>query len=213
MVFNLLQYPALASQRRRIHRRWTSWTGLVVGSLVALGLMSLVQEKQRLLAQERALLESRLMWIQNQLAQAKARQANEKAWQQQAGHIQWLSAQQQRWDALHWVLLRETGPDTVQIQRLQLDGQTLELHGQAKDMQRMAQARARLSSPLVAAAQDASWTLVSLVNAPGTDGGAAPAPLAFVWRTDWPQVGSGPVSASASAARNTQSADLFKERP
>lgn len=213
MVFNLLQYPALASQRRKIHRRWTSWTGLVVGSLVALGLMSLVQEKQRLLAQERAVLASRLMRIQNQLAQAKARQANEKTWQQQAGHIQWLRAQQQRWETLHSALIRETGPDTVQIQRLQLDGQTLELHGQAKDMQRMAQARARLSSPLVAAAQDASWTLVSLVNAPGTDGGAVPAPLTFVWRTDWPQVGSGPVSASAPAARHTLSADMFKERP
>jgi Tfp pilus assembly protein PilN len=211
MVFNLLQYPALASQRRRIHRRWTSWAGLVVGGLAAVGLMSHVQGKQWLLEQERGLLASRLKQVENQLAADKALQAWQTTWQQQDAHIQLLRAQQQRWEALHLALLRETGPNTVQLQRLQLDAQTLELHGQAKDVQRMAQARARLSSARTAPEQEANWTLVSLVNAPANLGMPATAPLEFVWRTHWPQVGTVPVL--ASSARNLQSTDPLKERP
>ena len=71
MVFNLLQYPALASRRRRIHRRWTSCAGLLAGGLVAIGVMLQLQEKQQLLAQERALLASRLKLAQNQQASDK----------------------------------------------------------------------------------------------------------------------------------------------
>ncbi len=211
MVFNLLQYPALARQRRQIHRRWTSWAGLLAGSFAAVWLMSQVQGKQFLLAQERALLVSRLKQLENQRAADKAFQARQTTWQQQDAHVQLLSAQQQRWEALHLALLRETGPDTVQLQRLQLDAQTLELHGRAKDMQRMAQARARLSSPLASSMQDATWTLVSLVNATATQGLPAPASLEFVWRTHWPQVGSVPVL--APSVRNPQSTDPLKERP
>lgn len=211
MVFNLLQYPALASRRRRIHKRWTSCAGLLAGSLVAVGVMLQVQEKHQLLAQERALLASRLKRAQNQQASDKARHAQHNTWQQQDAHIQSLMTQQRRWDALYQALLRETGPDTVQLQRLQFDAQTLELHGLAQDMQRMAQARARLSSSRAAPEQGPTWTLVSLVNVPVTERGAAPAPLEFVWRTAWPQVSSGAVS--APSALNPQSSELLKERP
>lgn len=211
MVFNLLQYPALASRRRRIHRRWTSCAGLLAGGLVAIGVMLQLQEKQQLLAQERALLASRLKLAENQLASDKVRQAQHNTWRQQDAHIQSLHVQQRRWDALYQDLLRETGPDTVQLQRLQFDAQTLELHGLAQDMQRMAQARVRLSSPRAAPEQGPAWTLVSLVHVPANERGAAPAPLEFVWRTAWPQLDSGPVS--ASPARNPQSSDWLKDRP
>ena len=211
MVFNLLQYPALASRRRRIHRRWTSCAGLLAGGLVAIGVMLQLQEKQQLLAQERALLASRLKLAENQQASDKARQAQQSTWRQQDAHIQSLNAQQGRWDALYQALLRETGPDTVQLQRLQFDAQTLEVHGLAQDMQRMAQARARLSSPRAAPEQGPTWTLVSLVHVPATERVAAPAPLEFVWRTAWPQVDSGTVS--APPARNPQSSDWLKDRP
>lgn len=211
MVFNLLQYPALASRRRSIHRRWTSCAGLLAGSLVAIGVMLQLQEKQLLLAQERALLASRLKLAQNQQASDKARQAQHNTWQQQDAHIQLLMTQQRRWEALYQALLRETGPDTVQLQRLQFDAQTLELHGLAKDMQRMAQARTRLSTPRAAPEQGPTWTLVSLGHLPVTERGTAPAPLEFVWRTAWPQVDPGTVS--APAARNPQSSDSLKDRP
>ena len=211
MVFNLLQYPALASRRRSIHRRWTSCAGLLAGSLVAIVVMLQLQEKQLLLAQERALLASRLKLAQNQQASDKARQAQHNTWQQQDAHIQLLMTQQRRWEALYQALLRETGPDTVQLQRLQFDAQTLELHGLAKDMQRMAQARTRLSTPRAAPEQGPTWTLVSLGHLPVTERGTAPAPLEFVWRTAWPQVDPGTVS--APAARNPQSSDSLKDRP
>ncbi len=211
VAFNLLQYPALASQRRKFHSRWTSLSGLVVGGLVALWLGALVQEKRLQRVQEGALLQSRLQQVQNRLATEKARQAQQNTWLQQAAHVQALSAQQSRWDALHRALLQEAGPDSVQLLRLQLDAQTLELHGQARDVQRMAKARTRLSMPVGAHSQDVAWTLVSLVKAADGQGGASPAPLEFVWQTAWPQVGSGPVA--AAPARNLKLVESGKELP
>lgn len=211
MVFNLLNYPALASKRRKIHRRWTSCAGLVAGGLVAIGLTLQVQEKQQLVAQEGDMLASLLKRAQNQLASDKVRQVQQNTWQQQGAYIQSLMAQQGRWEALYQALLGETGPDTVQLQRLQFDAQTLELHGQAQDVQRMAKARALLSSPRAAHEPGPTWTLVSLSNVPATERVLAPAPLQFVWRTDWPQVSLGP--GSAPPTRNPQSSDLPKERP
>ena len=206
--FNLLQYPALDSQRRRIHSRWTSLSGLLVGSMVAFWMMSEVQEQHLQRVQEGAALQSRLKQMQNQQTQDKVRQAQENTWLQQDARVQALSAQQSRWEALHRALLHEAGPDSVQLLRLQLDAQTLELHGQAKDVQRMAQARARLSNPLSESRMDTTWALVSLVNAAGAEGVATRAPLEFVWQAPWPQVG-----ANAMAAAVTQSLQSDKERP
>jgi Tfp pilus assembly protein PilN len=209
--FNLLQYPALASQRRRFHSRWTSWSGLLVGSLVALWLMTQVQAELQQQAQETALLQSRLKQMQNQQAADQARQAQQNTWLQQDERVQALSAQQSRWEALHQALLHEAGPDSVQLLRLQLDAQTLELHGQSKDVQRMAQARARLSKPLSEPPMDTSWTLVSLVNAAGAEGVAPQAPLEFVWQAPWPQVGAS--ATAAAAAQSAPSSVPDKERP
>lgn len=206
--FNLLQYPALASQRRRFHSRWTFLSGLLVGSLVAFWLMSEVQEKRLQRVQEGAALQTRLKQMQNQQTEHKVRQVQQNTWLQQEARIKMLSAQQSRWEALHQALLNEAGPDSVQLLRLQLDAQTLELHGQAKDVQRMAQARARLSKPLSEPPMDTTWALVSLVNAAVADGVAPQAPLEFVWQAPWPQVG-----ASAMAAAVTQSLQSNKERP
>jgi Tfp pilus assembly protein PilN len=206
--FNLLQYPALDSQRRRFHSRWTSLSGLLVGSMMAFWMMSEVQEKSLQQVQEGAALQSRLKQMQNQQTQDKVRQAQENTWLQQDARVQALSAQQSRWEALHRALLHEAGPDSVQLLRLQLDAQTLELHGQAKDVQRMAQTRARLSNPLSESRMDTTWALVSLVNAAGAEGVAARAPLEFVWQAPWPQVG-----ANAMAAAVTQSLQSDKERP
>ena len=209
--FNLLQYPALASQRRKFHSRWTATAGLVVGSLAALWLMAGVQEKQLQLAQEVALLQSRLKQAQQQVQADQARQAKLNTWVQQATHVQTLSAQQRLWEALHQALLQEAGPDSVQLLRLQLDAQTLELHGQAKDVQRMAQARDRLSLQLADLSRDASWTLVSLVSATAAEVQAQPAPLEFVWQTAWPPVDSG--SVAAATASDLQPSGPGKERP
>jgi len=211
MTFNLLQYPALASQRRRFHSRWTSLSGFLVGSLVALWLMTQLQAKLQQQVQEAALLQSRLTQMQNQQAADQARQAQQNTWLQQDARVQALSAQQSRWEALHQALLQDAGPDSVQLLRLQLDAQTLELHGQSKDVQRMAQARARLSKPLSEPPMDTSWTLVSLVNAAGAEGVAPQAPLEFVWQAPWPQVGAS--ATAAAAAQSAPSSVPDKERP
>lgn len=211
MAFNLLQYPALASRRRKFHSRWTSLSGLLVGSLVALGLMTQVQEKRLKWVQEGVLLQSRVKLAQDRLATDKARLSQQNTWLQQASHVQALSAQQRRWEALHQALLEEAGPNSVQLVRLQLDGQTLELHGQAKDVQRMAQARVRWSVPLSTPERDAVWSLVSLVNAATAEGVGSSVPLEFVWQTAWPQVGSD--LATMVPVPNPQSVESRKERP
>lgn len=209
--FNLLQYPALASQRRKFHSRWTATAGLVVGSLAALWLMAGVQEKQLQLAQEVALLQSRLKQAQQQVQADQALQAKLNTWVRQATHVQALTAQQRLWEALHQALLQDAGPDSVQLLRLQLDAQTLELHGQAKDVQRMAQARDRLSLPLADYSRDASWTLVSFVSATAAEVQTLSAPLEFVWQIAWPPVGLG--SVAAAPAPGLQSFGPSKERP
>ena len=209
--FNLLQYPALASQRRRFHSRWTSLSGLLVGSQLAFWLMSEVQEKRLQWVQEGAALQSRLNQVQQQQTQDKVREAQQNTWLQQDARVQALSAQKSRWEALHQALLHEAGPDSVQLLRLQLDAHTLELHGQAKDVQRMSQARARLSKPMSEPPMDTTWTLVSLVNVTGAEGVAPQAPLEFVWQAPWPQVGLG--SMAGGATQSLPSAAPYKERP
>jgi hypothetical protein len=211
MTFNLLQYPALASRRRRFHSRWTSLSGLLVGSLMAFGLISEVLEKRLKLDQESALLESSLRQVQNQRAADKVRQTQQNTWLQQDARVKTLSAQQRRWEALHQALLQEAGPNSVQLLRLQLDAQTLELHGQAKDVQRMAQARARLSKPLSEPPMDTAWMLTSMVNAPELEGVATRAPLEFVWQAAWPQMGS--EAMATAATQNQPSAVPEKARP
>jgi Tfp pilus assembly protein PilN len=186
-------------------------SGLLVGSLVAFWLMSEVLEKHLQRVQEGAALQARLKQAQNQQTQDKVWQAQQNTWLQQAARVQALSAQQSRWEALHRALLHEAGPDSVQLLRLQLDAHTLELHGQAKDVKRMAQARARLSKPLSEPPMDTTWALVSWVNAAAAEGVATQAPLEFVWQAPWPQVGSGTMSAAAT--QSTPSSVPDKERP
>jgi len=211
MGFNLLQYPSLASQRRRFHSRWTFLSGLLVGGLLAFGLISLVEQERLQREQEIAGLQARLKQVQNQQAADKVRQTQQTTWLQQDARIQLLSEQQRRWEALHQALLHEAGPDSVQLLRLQLDVQTLELHGQAKDVQRMAQARARLSQTLSEPPIDTALALLSLVNVAGAEGVAPQAPVEFIWQADWPQVGLGPVTVAAT--QSLQPAVSDKARP
>jgi Tfp pilus assembly protein PilN len=211
MTFNLLQYPALASQRRSFHRRWTFLAGLVVGGLTALWWMTGVQEERLHLEQELALLQSRMKQVQTQLATDKARQAQHTTWQQQAAHVQALKVELLAWEALHQALLQEAGPDSVQLLRFQLDSQTLELHGQASNLQQMAQAQARLSVPLADPARDKTWTLVSLLNAAGADNAVPRATHEFVWQAHWPKSGAGRVAAAPGMDR--QQAEPGRERP
>ena len=78
-AFNLLSYPALASQRRKRHRLWTSLAGLVVGSVLAGWAAQRVQEtadqsEQALRRLQAQLTAQQALWGEvqkNQLAQQK----------------------------------------------------------------------------------------------------------------------------------------------
>lgn len=187
--FNLLQYPALASQRRRRHRRWTSLTGWAIGTVAGVGLMALLKAQHEQLLRERDGLQSTWNQAQEKRLADKARQVMHQNWQQQTERVQQLSAQQRSWERLHQTLLQVAGPESVQLVRLQLEGQNLELHGRAQDMQRMVQARLRLPTLEAGADPDKAWTLVSLVHAPEAGRTPLQPPLEFVWQTAWPHLG------------------------
>lgn len=148
MSFNLLQYPALASRRRKIHRWWTSLTGLAVGTSVAIWLAGVLHEAVSQNKQDQAAWHMRLQDEKSRLAMRKVQQDDQKKWQLQHAHVQQLRVQDQAWVALHQTLLAEAGPGSAQLLRLQFDAQTLELQGRAQDVHGMVAARQRWSHRL-----------------------------------------------------------------
>lgn len=195
MSFNLLHYPVWASQRRKRHRWWTFLIGLLVGGALATALVMVVQKALQQEQRERVGLQSLVKVETTRLQADKARLALQEARQLEAARVQQLSAQQEAWKALHQALVQEMGPDSVQLMRLQLDGQTLELQGVALDVQRVAQVQTRLSRYLSERSLDSVWTLVSLVNVPSTEKMSAKGLSEFVWQASWPQAGMGPSAA------------------
>lgn len=182
-AFNLLRHPMQARQQRL---RWRLGSGLVgvllglVGAAAALhglqqDLAALTQERERLLAQ-----------TTRQRAQAKDDQARlaaqSLALRQHALLVQ-VQQHQQAWVRLHQAVLQEAGRNAWSLERLQVDGDRLELQGRTRDVQALMQVQARLAQQL-----QSPLTLVSLV-APAADPLAQPAGAldhVFVWQGPWP---------------------------
>lgn len=188
---NLLNYPALARQRRAWHRRWTSLAGLLVGSLVVVLGLHWRDDYKRHLQQElqRTQAQLNLQKQQHQTAQQRARQR--EAVRQQLEHLQQVADQHRAWEALHQALQQEANAGGLQLLSLQWVSGRLEMHGRAQDLQRMNQAREHLSQELRlvldltraqfaadARGPSASPQAVSLRPAAGV--------VEFAWQADWP---------------------------
>lgn len=143
--FNLLHYPALASQRRRFHRRWTSLAGLVVGAAVAGWSVQAAQESAGQLQLERIRLQKQWAAQNMQWQGLQKQQDLQKTWQLQSAHLEKLKHQHMTWLALHQTLQQEAGSDSVQFELLQLEGGKLALHGQAPNLMLMESTRTRFS--------------------------------------------------------------------
>lgn len=143
--FNLLQYPALASQRRRHHRWWTSLTGLAVGLAVAGWAAQWVQAQADRTQDDHIRLQAQLTDQTMQLQRLHKQLAVRKTWQLQSAHLAKLAQEHLTWLALYQSLQQEASPSSVQFVRLQMQARQLELQGQASDVKRMEDARKRLS--------------------------------------------------------------------
>jgi len=191
-AFNLLSYPALASQRRKRHRLWTSLAGLVVGSVLAGWAAQRVQETADQSEQALRRLQAQLTAQQALWGEVQKNQLAQQKWQVQSAHLAQIQRQHALWQALHQALQHEMAPGSVQLMRLQLEAKHLELHGNARDVQRMDEVRHALSAHL-AQHLPSAMVLSSLVVLPSTSmkvaaQAKASAPtLEFVWQSVWPE--------------------------
>lgn len=199
-AFNLLQYPALASQRRKRHRLWTSLTGLAVGSFMAGWAAQWVQEAADQALQERHRLQAQLTQQQVLWRSVQKDQALHQKWHLQSAHLTHIDRQRASWQALHQALQNELGPDSVQLIRLQLEANQLELHGRASSAQRMDEVRQNLSVDLAPHLRSAmvlsslvalpvsgpQKTAQALQHAQAGQAGLSGQALEFVWQSGWP---------------------------
>lgn len=208
-AFNLLHYPDLATQRRRWHMRWTASAGLAAGLVLAWWLTGWLHAASQQVQQARSLLQVQITDHQRQQKNHQKMQELQQKRLLESAHLAHLERQHQTWLAVYQALQKETGPDSVQLLRLQLDANTLELQGKARDALGMDKAHQALTLSLAPHLQPvlllSSWLVkpathsakaamaqadVQRVPSPsGLDDG-----LEFVWQSGWPD-------GSASAQR------------
>ena len=171
---NLLQYPSLSQQQKRLHRVWTSVAGLAVGGLCVWAWMHWQALQTVRLQQTQADLQTR--W----LMRTQQNQAAEKSQIQSRAHFddwqQWqlIEQHQQMWVRWHEDLLAEARRSGLQLGRLQADAMQIELQGTTLRAHALSESRQRLSEPLEHPLQ-----LVSMTADPQTG-------MAFVWQAPWP---------------------------
>ncbi|WP_396434003.1 hypothetical protein [Limnohabitans sp.] len=202
-AFNLLRYPALASQRRRRDQSGSFFAGLAAGCAVAWGVGQLAQQSAAQIQRERSLLQAQVTDHQAQWQSLQHQQARQKKWQSQAAHLAHVAQQHAAWQALHQALKEASGPASVQFLRLQLEAETLEMHGSAANAQHMDRAHQALTAALAEHLEPvlvlSSWVfaspMASTAGAPLTSPAAlrsgphtpqSDAALEFVWRSGWP---------------------------
>lgn len=202
-AFNLLRYPVWASQRQRRDQQGSLLAGLAAGVAVAWFASQWAQQSAAQVQRERNLLQAQLADHQAQWQSLQQRQAMQKKWQSQAAHLAHLTQQHAAWQAVHQALQKESGPDSVQFLRLQLEANSLEMHGSAPNAQRMDRAQQAFSSALTQhlqpvlvlnnwvvkpATTSSAGALVAL-QAASQQGLSPPTSddaLEFVWQSGWP---------------------------
>ena len=154
---------------------------MLIGLLLAgMALYGLQLDRDALLAEHSKL--------QAQSAQRRAQAGDDKLRQEAfatAQGQQVLLAQvqqhQQAWGRLFQAVLQEAGQGGWALERLQVDGDRLELQGRIRETQGLAAAQARLSEAL-----QSPLKLVSLVASPVEPSAGQQSEQGFVWQGPWP---------------------------
>ena len=190
-AFNLLHYPTLAQQQRRRHRGWTGSLGMVVGCAAAWGLLQWQAAKTEELQAEQVQLQRTLNERNQRLKvlQAQRMQAQTQGLQRQ--QLSQIAQHQHSWVAWHDALLAEAQRGSLRLERLQAQGDKLELQGFAPSVAAMTASRQHLADQSGQAVHLASW---AAVNTQGDAATARPTqapsatPVSFVWQAAWTAV-------------------------
>lgn len=200
-AFNLLHYPDLASQRKSWHRRWTASVGVAVGVAVAWWSIGWALEASHQVSHERSALQQQLTQHQQQQKKHQKMQAQQKKWFAESAHLTHLEQQHRTWLALYQALQKESGPDSVQLLRLQLESNILEMQGKARHARGMDRAHQALTASLAQHLDPvllvSSWLVKPTTGRATTVSGQAGVELTtqadslgdgleFVWQSGWP---------------------------
>lgn len=184
-AFNLLRYPMQARQRRMRWRWGSASVGLLVGVCTGGLALQWLGEDMAALGAERDRLQAQNLQDQARLQQDKARRDEMALRQRQHSQLSLVQQHQQAWLRLHQAILQATAHDGWLLERLQVDGERLELQGRIRDVRSLAAAQRRLSDAL-----QSPLTLVSLLSSPaeGPDRRVGEMGHVFVWQGAWPAV-------------------------
>lgn len=184
-AFNLLRYPMQARQRRMRWRWGSAAVGLLAGACMGGVVLQWWREDLVALSAERDRLQAQSLQGQTRLQQDKARREAVALVQRQQGQLNRVQQHQQAWLRLHQAILQGTAHDGWLLERLQVDGERLELQGRIRDVRSLAAAQQRLSDAL-----QGPLTLASLLASPADapDRRVGEMGHVFVWQGAWPAV-------------------------
>lgn len=193
-AFNLLRYPMQARQRRMRWRWGTATTGFWVGALAGSGLLFALQADMAALEVEREHGQAQALQDQTRLQQDKNRRDALLLVQRQQNQLAQVQQHQRAWDRLLQALLQGSARDGWRLERLQVDGERLELQGRIRDARALVAAQQRLSEAL-----QQPLTLSSLLTGPAetADRRADTLDHVFVWQGVWPALHPAPVPAAS----------------
>lgn len=187
-AFNLLRYPQQARQRRLRWRLLSSLAGVGVGLLLGgMAIYGLRLDQEALVA-EHEKLQARSVQRHAQAGSDKLRQEALTTAQARQGRLAQVQQQQQLWLRLYQALVQEAGHGGWVLERLQVDGERLELQGRTREAHTLAAAQARLSETL-----QSPLALVSLVVSNADPSERQAGEHVFVWQGPWPALSMPPV--------------------
>lgn len=184
-ALNLLRYPMQARQRRLRWRWGSAVAGLMFGAGMGVAALQWLGADMRDLGAERDHLRVQSQQGQARLQQDLARREAMALLQRQQSQLTRVQQHQQAWLRLQQALQHDTAPGGWLLERLQVEGERLELQGRIRDVHSLASAQQRLSQAL-----DSPLALVSLQSQPaqGPDRPAGATVHVFVWQGAWPAV-------------------------
>jgi len=207
-AFNLLHYPNLAQQQRRRHRWVTGALGGGLGCALAWGLLYWQAAKTEALLTEQQQLQSSLVERTQRLKVLEAQRAQVQLQRLQRQQLSQIAQHQQTWDVWHQALMAEAQRSNLRLERLQAEGDKLELQGFAPNVASMTAARQQLAEHWGQAVNLTSLTAMSSAGEPDS---ARSAQVSFVWQVTWtsiqpPAEASTPAIAASVVAPSVSSA-------
>lgn len=195
-AFNLMHYPNLVQQQRRRHRWVTGVLGGGLGCALAWGLLMWQAAKTEALLTEQRQLQSRLAERTQRLKVLDAQRALAQVQHLQRQQLSQIAQHQQTWHVWHQALLAEAQRSNLRLERLQAEGDKLELQGFAPSVAFMTAARQQLAEHWGQAVNLASLTAT---NTSGESDSARSAQVSFVWQVAWSSIHM-PAESSEQAA-------------